>query len=197
MIHIKVKNPLFRTSLMTALVEFNPVEYEENCCPEDILLVCEEQSEVDRLLSQPMTCAVVLLGTHHAEADLEMSLPCVLNELKEHLRILIGKRQNAPTFENKCFLFEGAKRLLTNKKTRRQIPLTEKETELISHLIKVLPQPATKTDLLCDVWKYNPDVESHTVETHIYALRQKLGEKYSDLLITNTADGYLLITEEK
>lgn len=197
MIHIKVKNSLFRTTLMTALVEFNPVIYEENCCPEDVLLICETQEEVNQFLLQPMTCAVVLLGAHHAEADIEMSLPCVLNELKEHLRILISKRQNAPVFENKLFLFEGAKRLLTNKKTHSQIPLTEKETELIAHLIKVFPQSATKSDLLSDVWKYNPDVESHTVETHVYALRQKMGEKYSDSFITNTSDGYLLVSDKR
>ena len=192
MIRIQSKNPLFRATLVSALSEFEATDTE---LPEEetaVLLVCDTQEEVDELLRSPLSCAIVLLGTHHAEADLEIPLPCALNELKERLRVLIAQRQNAPTFENKTFLFEGAKRLLTHKKTKHAVPLTEKETELISYLVKALPNPVSKTDLLSEVWKYNPDVESHTVETHIYSLRQKIGEENADNFIVNTADGYIL-----
>ncbi len=195
MIQIKAKNQLFQETLLTALSEFNPIAYNIDIPAGDILLIYDTQEAVNQFLRTPPTGAVVLLGTHHPEADLELNTPCLLNELKEHIRSLLIKQENAPTFENKCFLFEGAKRLLTNKITQNQIRLTEKETELISYLIKALPQSVTKTDLLSEVWNYNPDTETHTVETHIYALRQKMGETYFDSLITNTADGYLLATE--
>ncbi len=195
MIQIKVKNPLFRETLSSALTEFNPSIYDENTPTGDILLICDSQEDVNQFLKTPPTGAVVLLGTHHPEADLELNTPCILNELKEHIRSLLRKRENAPAFENKDFLFEGTKRLLTNKQTHEQIRLTEKETELISYLIKSLPQSVTKSDLLTEVWNYNPDTETHTVETHIYALRQKMGETYFDSLITNTSDGYMLATD--
>ena len=82
--------------------------------------------------------------------------------------------------------------MLTCKPTKLQIYLTEKETELITYLIKALPESVSKSELLTEVWNYRPDSETHTVESHIYTLRQKLGEKYSDSLITNTTDGYIL-----
>ncbi len=197
MIQIKAKNPLFFETLSAALAEFSPSEYNDNAPAGDILLIYDTQEEVNQFLKNSPISAIVLLGTHHTEADLELATPCVLNELKEHIRSLIIKQENAPTFENKHFLFEGAKRLLTNKKTQTEMRLTEKETELISYLIKALPQSVNKTDLLSEVWNYSPDTETHTVETHIYALRQKMGDTYFDSLITNTTDGYLLVADKE
>lgn len=195
MIQIKAKNSLFRIALLQALADFNPIVYEESSAPDDILLICTDQEEASQFLETNPDGTIVLLGTHHPNADLEIKMPCVLNELKEQLHYLTVKSQSTCIFENSSFLFEGEKRLLTNKKTQDQIGLTEKETNLIAYLIKIFPQSASKADLLNEVWNYRPDTETHTVETHIYALRQKMGERYFDALITNTPDGYALATD--
>ncbi len=192
MIQIKVKNPLFEEALMTSLSEFDPKIYDKNAPSGDILLILDTQENVSSFLNQPSQQAIVLLGTHHQEADLEMDLPCSLNELKRQLNLLILKHRNMPMFENDYFLFEGANRLLINKHTAEKIRLTEKETRLISFLVCALPESVSKADLLREVWHYNPETETHTVETHIYALRQKMGEEYFDSLISNTADGYII-----
>ena len=48
-------------------------------------------------------------------------------------------------------------------------------------------------DLQKKVWDYSPDLETHTVETHIYRLRKKIKETFGDEnLITNDANGYLI-----
>ena len=72
------------------------------------------------------------------------------------------------------------------------IKLTEKEIEIILYLNsnkikhKVL-------DLQKNIWKYSSDLETHTVETHIYRLRKKINDKFSDKnFIVNTKDGYSL-----
>ena len=51
----------------------------------------------------------------------------------------------------------------------------------------------TVKDLQEKVWDYSPDLETHTVETHIYRLRKKMKETFGDEnFITNDANGYLI-----
>ena len=54
------------------------------------------------------------------------------------------------------------------------IELTEKETNILKCLINSGHEPIEKEELLKQVWNYNSDVTTHTLETHIYRLRQKL-----------------------
>ena len=71
------------------------------------------------------------------------------------------------------------------------INLTEKETEIINYLVKE-KHAVDKKKLLRHVWHYDESVDSHTVETHIYRLRQKL---ISDKeLIVNSVNGYRIST---
>lgn len=192
MIQIYAKNSLYRDALMAALAEFNPQIFQETTTNAEILLICEEVADLEKIIKNQSSSSIVLLGAQHPDSDLELKLPCLLSDLKMHLSHILEKRKTAPNFENKYFIFEGSKRLLTCKPTKLQIYLTEKETELITYLIKALPESVSKSELLTEVWNYRPDSETHTVESHIYTLRQKLGEKYSDSLITNTTDGYIL-----
>lgn len=54
------------------------------------------------------------------------------------------------------------------------LPLTEKECALLKHLAQAHPRPLTREDLLAQVWGMAGDVDTHTLETHIYRLRAKL-----------------------
>jgi DNA-binding response OmpR family regulator len=58
----------------------------------------------------------------------------------------------------------------------RRIPLTEKETAILLHLHQAGGADVGRDELLETVWGYVADVSTHTVETHIYRLRRKLGE---------------------
>ena len=54
-------------------------------------------------------------------------------------------------------------------------------------------KPITKDNILSSVWNYAPDVDTHTVETHIYRLRKKIIDKFKDNnFILNNKDGYFL-----
>lgn len=55
-----------------------------------------------------------------------------------------------------------------------EIQLTEKEIEILAYLNDKKGQVVTREDLLNAVWNYAKDVETHTLETHIYRLRQKI-----------------------
>ena len=73
-----------------------------------------------------------------------------------------------------------------------KIKLTEKETNTITYLSKV-KKPVSVNELEEIVWRYQSDIETHTVETHIYRLRKKIEKKFRDkFFIKSLKDGYKL-----
>ena len=71
-----------------------------------------------------------------------------------------------------------------------KLKLTEKETNTITYLSKV-KKPVTIDELQKNVWSYQSDIETHTVETHIYRLRKKiLGTFNDDNFIVSKKNGY-------
>ena len=77
-------------------------------------------------------------------------------------------------------------------KDGKSLKLTEKEINLILFLVKE-KIPKKVNELQKNVWGYNNDLETHTVETHIYRLRKKIKKIFSDdKLIQTSKDGYLI-----
>src|SRR3970282_207746 len=74
-----------------------------------------------------------------------------------------------------------------------QIRLTAEETSILKYLYRAGERVVTRDVLLHEVWGYNAGVTTHTLETHIYRLRQKIEKDPSqaELLITETG-GYKL-----
>ena len=74
----------------------------------------------------------------------------------------------------------------------KSLNLTERETNLIIFIKD--EQNVTIKDLQKMVWDYSPDLETHTVETHIYRLRKKMKETFGDEnFILNTNNGYSIV----
>ena len=72
----------------------------------------------------------------------------------------------------------------------QRLKLTEKETNIIIFLFKS-KKPVGVNQLQNEVWSYQSDLETHTVETHIYRLRKKIYKKFSDNnFIISEKDGY-------
>ena len=70
--------------------------------------------------------------------------------------------------------------------------LTEKEVQLLELFLRNR-KPINKNEILSLVWQYASDADTHTVETHIYRLRKKIKDKFSDEnLILNNKEGYYL-----
>tara|TARA_B100000886_G_scaffold257072_1_gene182221 strand:- start:1433 stop:2053 length:621 start_codon:yes stop_codon:yes gene_type:complete len=70
--------------------------------------------------------------------------------------------------------------------------LTEKEVQLLELFLKN-KKPINKNEILFSVWQYASDADTHTVETHIYRLRKKIKDKFSDEnFILNNKEGYYL-----
>jgi DNA-binding response OmpR family regulator len=88
--------------------------------------------------------------------------------------------------------FRPAMRLLLDE-AQKKIRLTDKETSILRYLYRSGEKPVGRDELLREVWGYNANVTTHTLETHIYRLRQKIepDAQSPKLLITETG-GYRL-----
>ena len=72
------------------------------------------------------------------------------------------------------------------------LKLTEKEIEIILYLNRTKSKH-TVSDLEKNIWGYSPDMETHTVETHIYRLRKKISDKFDDQnFILSQQNGYFI-----
>lgn len=85
------------------------------------------------------------------------------------------------------------KLLLDNEKAGKKVRLTEKETAILKFLLRAGSKPVPRETLLTEVWGYNAEVSTHTLETHIYRLRQKIERSPGEakLLVTDPG-GYRL-----
>jgi DNA-binding response OmpR family regulator len=91
------------------------------------------------------------------------------------------------------YSFKPAAKLL-QEENGGKIRLTEKETAILKYLYRAGEKVVSRDVLLHEVWGYNAGVTTHTLETHIYRLRQKMEKDPSnaELLITETG-GYKLV----
>lgn len=85
---------------------------------------------------------------------------------------------------------------LINKKKLRSIKLTEKETSILNYLLRSEGGFASRAELLEVIWGYKSGITTHTLETHIYRLREKLKPKASKFISIKTSkDGYSVVLQ--
>ena len=91
------------------------------------------------------------------------------------------------------YTFKPASKLLVDE-AGQKVRLTEKETSILKYLYRAGEKMVPREVLLHEVWGYNAGVTTHTLETHIYRLRQKIEKdpSNSEILITEMG-GYKLV----
>lgn len=132
-------------------------------------------------------------------ADDYMTKPFGVMELAARIRSLLRRstRSNAPEDELELYC------LTLNKKTREvycegvKVELTLKEFELLQYLMENHNKVVTRDELLNQIWGYDYDGETRTLDMHIRTLRQKLGEKGSACIKTVRGVGYRFIRTEE
>lgn len=148
---------------------------------------------------------VIMLTGHDGEADTILGLEAGANDyvakpfrfavllarIRAHLRQHEGSDDAIFTIGPYSFK-PGAKLLVTERGTK--IRLTEKETAILRYLYRAGDRLISRDVLLQEVWGYNANVTTHTLETHIYRLRQKIepDPTRARLLVTESG-GYKLV----
>jgi len=88
--------------------------------------------------------------------------------------------------------FRPASKLLVDDKGKK-VRLTEKETNILKYLYRSGSKAVSREELLTEVWGYNAGVTTHTLETHVYRLRQKIEPDPANArLLLTEAGGYRL-----
>jgi len=150
-------------------------------------------------------CPIIMLTGADSEADTILGLESGANDYVTKpfrygvllARVRAHLRQHAQSedavFNIGPYKFKPSAKLLVHETTARKIRLTEKESAILKFLYRAGDQVTGRDVLLHEVWGYNAAVSTHTLETHIYRLRQKIEENPScaQLLITEHG-GYRL-----
>jgi DNA-binding response OmpR family regulator len=149
-------------------------------------------------------CPIVMLTGHATDSDTILGLesgandyvakPFKLSVLLARIRAQLRQHEQSEdaVFGVGPYSFRPAQKALLQENGRR-IRLTDKETSILKHLYRAGGQVVGRDTLLHEVWGYNAAVTTHTLETHVYRLRQKIEVEPSEarLLVTEPG-GYRL-----
>ena len=112
----------------------------------------------------------------------------IRSQLRQH------ERSEDAVFAIGPYTFRPSMKLLTHNEKNQKVRLTEKETSILKYLFRASDRVVSRDILLNEVWGYNAGVTTHTLETHVYRLRQKIEANPSnaELLVTEQG-GYRLV----
>jgi DNA-binding response OmpR family regulator len=162
-----------------------------------------------RLRRDGISVPVIMLTGADQESDIVrgldsgandyMAKPFRLNELLARLRaqLRVYDSSEHAVFTIGPYEFRPAMKQLTETARGRKIRLTEKEAAILKFLYRADGMPVPRQTLLNEVWGYNSSVTTHTLETHVYRLRQKVEPDLTgppSLLVTE-GGGYRLALE--
>ncbi len=117
--------------------------------------------------------------------------PFRLNVLLARVRAQLRQHEQSEdaTFSIGHYSFRPSAKMLLASEDKRKIRLTEKETAILKYLCRAGNKVVARDVLLAEVWGYNAGVTTHTLETHIYRLRQKVEHDPSNATLLVTEPG--------
>lgn len=176
----------------------------------DVGLPDMDGREACRLLRrQGYNNPVIMLTAYASDADTILGLeagandyvakpfrfPVLLARVRTQLRQ--HEHSEAATFQIGRYLFSPARRNLVTEDGAKVL-LTDKETRILRYLHRVGGRPVGRRELLEEVWGYRAGVTTHTLETHVYRLRQKIERNtaYPEILVRE-GGGYKLVASPR
>ncbi len=114
-------------------------------------------------------------------------LGVLLARLRAHMRQ--HERSDDAVFTIGPYSFQPGAKLLLETETNKKVRLTDKEAAILKYLYRTGGKVVGRDVLLDEVWGYNAGVTTHTLETHVYRLRQKIEEDPSNARILLTEPG--------
>ncbi|KMK68797.1 response regulator transcription factor [Puniceibacterium sp. IMCC21224] len=173
----------------------------------DVGLPDTDGRELCRLMrKQGVKAPVIMLTGHDSDADTILGLDAGANDyvtkpfkfpvLLARIRAQLRQHEQSEdaVFTLGPYTFKPAMKMLITEDDKK-IRLTEKETNILKFLYRSTDGIVARDILLHEVWGYNAGVTTHTLETHIYRLRQKIEPDPSNarLLVTESG-GYRLVS---
>ncbi|WP_374763147.1 response regulator transcription factor [Yunchengibacter salinarum] len=158
-----------------------------------------------RIRKNGVSVPIIMLTGMQSEADTVLGLDSGANDyvtkpfsftvllarIRAHFRQY--EQSEDAVFDVGPYQFQPSSKLLEEKSSGKKVRLTEKETAILKYLYRAGGKPVGREELLAEVWGYNSGVTTHTLETHVYRLRQKVEPEsgVATLLVTEPG-GYSL-----
>ena len=151
---------------------------------------------------------IILLTGQQEDTNIIKSLDTVANdyiakplrfgELLALIRVQLRKYKSSDdvSFTAQNIEFQPANKTLTALDSQLIVVLTEKETMILKKLFCIWPEATSKEMLLSELWDHQNMLATHTLETHIYRLRQKISRLTNDPIVETTQNGYRLVKPE-
>jgi len=168
----------------------------------DVGLPDMDGRELCRLLRREgVRCPIIMLTASGGDSDTILGLDSGANDyiLKPfRLGVLLARlRAQLRQFEQSedaifaigPYSFRPGAKLLVDEGAKKKVRLTEKETAILKYLYRAGNKVVGREVLLDEVWGYNAGVTTHTLETHVYRLRQKIERDPSNAQILVTEPG--------
>lgn len=147
------------------------------------------------MLTGSDTDADTILGLDAGANDYVMK-PFRLGVLMARIRAQLRQHQQSEdaVFSIGPYTFKPSAKMLVEDESEKKVRLTEKETSILKFLYRAGDKVVGRDTLLGEVWGYNAGVTTHTLETHVYRLRQKieLDPSNAEILVTEPG-GYRLV----
>jgi DNA-binding response OmpR family regulator len=146
------------------------------------------------MLTAARTDADAILGLDSGANDYVVKpfrLPVLLARLRAQFRQ--HEQSEDAVFTIGPYTFRPSAKVLIHGETKNKVLLTDKETSILKFLYRSGSNVVGRETLLRDVWGYNARVTTHTLETHVYRLRQKIeADPHNAELLVTEPDGYRL-----
>ena len=173
----------------------------------DVGLPDTDGRELCRLMrKQGVKCPVLMLTGHDGDLDTILGLDAGANDyvtkpfkfpvLLARMRAQLRQHEQSEDaiFTLGPYTFKPVMKMLITE-DERKIRLTEKESNILKFLYRSTDGVVPRDILLHEVWGYNAGVTTHTLETHIYRLRQKIEPDPSNVrLLVTESGGYRLMS---
>ena len=154
----------------------------------DIVVIDEDTNAFHKIKSCP---CLLLTEKDITGADI-IRKPFKFEDFANILCLALLKLDKNKIVRLKQLEFFPEQRLLQSADEKQKVILTEKETQILLCLWRAAPVAVDKAKLLQEVWGYTPDITTHTLQTHIYRLRQKTEQNLGLDLIEFADGGYIL-----
>lgn len=187
------QTPALAATYGEILSQFNPQTttqkdaFFKNLKDAKMVIIDQDENLLKEVLSLKLPITILFIGDKNQTEDISfLQKPLSSSVLFSKVDLLWRRVQKGLfiSFKTKLYNFDGS----TN--TLNGLSLTQKEAELIEYLWENKDRIVSKDELLKQIFGYKEGVETHTLETHIYKLRQKMNAT-EDLILTRDG-GYQL-----
>ncbi|MBR1949049.1 MAG: winged helix-turn-helix domain-containing protein [Alphaproteobacteria bacterium] len=189
------ENTVFKEDLSDQ-IKYHIPEFEivEDSMIADIIVIDENEGllkKEERNNNAPMILLTKEEDNVESKVQKIILKPFVLSRFFDALKSSINIFENSDegNIEFNQYILYPSRKEIFNQRDETTTKLTEREVSMIKYLYKNADRTVSKNDLMQEVWEYSADVATHTVETHIYRLRQKIEQDNSDNQIIITSEG--------